>query len=112
MTAAAFDITAVQRRRAWVAWHAQSGCPLGAFLSSSPPSRGGASTHQRVGWLASLCNFDEYTARNNHIMNYTVTLSNLQFTDRTLEESETAILGSAAGSLLHQGPDIFSLNDC
>ena len=64
-------------------------------------------------WLASLCNFGDYTVRINHIINYTVTLSNLQLTDRrTLEESETAILGSAAGSLLHQGPDIFSLNDC
>ena len=56
-----------QRRRAWVAWHAQGGCPPGAPPSSSPPSCGGVSAQRRAGARQVVCNLDKYTVRNAYI---------------------------------------------
>ena len=99
-------------RRAWVDWHEQSGCPSGAPPSSSPPSCGGASAQRRAGARQVLCNSGIYTVKYPYFVQYVVKLSDLQLTDRTLEESGTAILGQQLKLAAPVRPDIFSLNDC
>jgi hypothetical protein len=50
-----------------------------------------------------LSNFGEYTARITYIVHMYVAFSELQSTDRSVEESGTAIVGRAAAHILRYG---------